>query len=494
MKIMIAYPPLMSEKGVPLLAQNRQFQWFKNPTYIYPMVPAFAATMLKAAGFDVSWEDGIAEGMSEATWKSRFHEIRPDVVVLESKTPVIRRHWNIVRDIKASYPSTIVVLIGDHVTARPEESMNACPADYIVTGGDYDFSLVDLCRALAGKSPPSSYPPGTWYRKDGNISTTGPFTVNHDLALLPRIDRELTKWTLYAYKNGNFKYTPGTYVMASRDCWWGRCRFCSWTTLYPAGTYRTVPVEKHLDEIGSLINNYGIREIFDDSGCFPKGEWLRTFCRGMIDRGYANRVILGCNMRIGGLNEEDCRLMKQAGFRFILIGLESVSQSTLDRLDKGVRVEDIAGMCRMAKRAGLEPHVTIMVGYPWETRKAAEATIAFARDLFRRGFIDTLQATIVVPYPGTPLYEEAQQEGWLSVTDWDDFDMKKSVWRSPVSPEDLQGFVRSLYGSALSPRFLIRKLTSVRNLDDVVYLFKAGRKLLAHLSDFARPPHAGANP
>ena len=50
MKIAIAYPPISSPKGVPLLSQNRQFQWFNRPTFIYPVVPAYAATMAKAAG------------------------------------------------------------------------------------------------------------------------------------------------------------------------------------------------------------------------------------------------------------------------------------------------------------------------------------------------------------------------------------------------------------------------------------------------------------
>ena len=61
MKVAICYPPLPSEKGVPLLSQNRQFQWFSRPTYIFPVVPGTAATMLKAAGHDVLWLDGIAE-------------------------------------------------------------------------------------------------------------------------------------------------------------------------------------------------------------------------------------------------------------------------------------------------------------------------------------------------------------------------------------------------------------------------------------------------
>ena len=64
MKIAICYPPLPSEKGVPLLSQNRQFQWFSRPTYIFPVVPATAATMLKVAGHEVLWLDGIAEELS----------------------------------------------------------------------------------------------------------------------------------------------------------------------------------------------------------------------------------------------------------------------------------------------------------------------------------------------------------------------------------------------------------------------------------------------
>ena len=55
MKIAITYPPLESDKGIPLLGQNRQFQWFNNPTYIYPMVPAYAATLWQSKGFDVTW-------------------------------------------------------------------------------------------------------------------------------------------------------------------------------------------------------------------------------------------------------------------------------------------------------------------------------------------------------------------------------------------------------------------------------------------------------
>jgi len=483
LKISISYPPLHSDKGVPLLSQNRQFQWFKNPTYIYPMVPAYAASFLKSRGYDVIWDDGIAEGLPYDQWLKRLKQTRPDVIVFESKTPVIKQHWRIITQLKDECAwCPFIILVGDHVTALPRESLENCPVDYVITGGDYDFVLADLCDFLASKR--AFLPQGVWYRVGEKIKNTGEPALSHDLNHLPFIDRKLTKWELYAYKNGNFKYTPGTYTMAGRDCWWGRCSFCSWTTLYPCKTYRTVSVERHLEEIGKLITDYKVREIFDDSGCFPKGEWLEKFSKGIIDKGYNKKVRLGCNMRVGALTREQWGLMKKAGFRFILIGLESVNQTTLDRLNKGIRVEQIEETIRECKEAGLEPHITTMVGYPWESWEDARQTINFAKRMFTKGYLDTLQATIVVPYPGTPLFKEAKEKGWLTTLNWDDYDMKQSVWKSPVTNEDVLEFTQSLYKAALSPIFILRKIFSIRNVDDIKFLATAARKLLGHLADF----------
>lgn len=483
LSIAICYPPLESNKGIPLLSQNRQFQWFKNPTYIYPMVPAFAASLLKEQGYQVFWLDGIAEGLSFSQWLAQVKELKPEVIVLESKTPVIKRHWQIISTIKAECawgPKTI--LVGDHVTALPQESMENSPVDFILTGGDFDFLLNELCAYLDGRV--KEIPLGVWFRQGHESQRSGPAKLNHDLNALPLIDRKLTKWQLYAYKNGNFKYTPGTYTMAGRDCWWGKCSFCSWTTLYPGQTYRTVSVERHLEEVERLCTDYQVKEIFDDSGCFPKGAWLEKFCQGIIDKGLHKKVVLGCNMRVGALTPGQWQLMKKANFRFILIGLESMNQRTLDRLHKGITVGQIERTLRDCKQAGLEPHITTMVGYPWESKQDAQETIAFAQKMFTEGIIDTLQATIVVPYPGTPLFAEAEQNNWLTTLNWDNYDMKQSVWKSPVSNEDVLNFTQGLYRAALSPKFLLRKISKIRSLDDVKFLIRAGKKLLGHLYDF----------
>ena len=143
MKVSIAYPPLDMGKGVPLLGQNRQFQWFNSPTYIYPMVPASAATYLKSKGFDVLWNDAIAEGWTQEQFEDFFIKEDIDVMMLETKAPVVKLHWGLVKKYKEQKPNVVIVMVGDHVTAFPEETMEQCPVDYILTGGNYDFLIVN---------------------------------------------------------------------------------------------------------------------------------------------------------------------------------------------------------------------------------------------------------------------------------------------------------------------------------------------------------------
>ncbi len=488
MRVAIAYPPLPSEKGVPLLSQNRQFQWFNRPTYIYPVVPAQAATMLKQSGYEVGWLDGIAAEWSVERFESELRSFGADLVVIESKTPVIRRHWEYIGRLKELFPAMVVVLVGDHITAYPDESINNSQVDYLLTGGDYDFLLLNLCTVLrdAGKGvvDTSRFEAGIYWRNDsGGVASSGPFKLDHNLSELPWIDRDLTRWQLYAVKNGNFRSTPGTYIMAGRDCWHGKCTFCSWTTLYPSFRVRD-PVEV-VDEIGQLIERYGVREIMDDTGCLPVGGWLRQFCDEMIARGYNKRVRIDCNMRFGKLGAEEYQLMRRAGFRLVLFGLESANQETLDRLCKGVQVAEIEEGARAAARAGLSVHVTVMFGYPWEGEEEIERTVALARRLLRKGHASTLQVTMLVPYPGTPLYRELESAGLLRVSSWDDYDMRQQVMQAGVSEEYIKRAVRRVYRSFLHPETLARRLVATREpLEDLKFYWRGFLSLLGHLRDF----------
>ncbi len=481
MRVAISYPPLPSEKGVPLLSQNRQFQWFHTPTFIYPVVPATAATMARDAGFEVTWLDGIAEQLTPEAFDARLVAAAPDVVMIETKTPVVKAHWQILARLKNRLPKTLFVLVGDHVTAMPEESFEHSPVDYILTGGDYDFLLLNLLRHLTKDEPLER---GVFFRDaTGALQNTGPFCLDHDLRKLPWIDRELTQWRLYSEKNGNFRRLPGTYVMSGRDCWHGRCTFCSWTTLYP--TYRTREPLDVVDEIGHLIETYGIREIMDDTGCFPAGKWLTEFCNLMIERGYNKRVRLDCNMRFGRLTLDDCKLMRKAGFRFVLFGVESANQATLDRLVKALTIRQIRDGARWATQAGLDVHVTVMLGYPWETRADVDNTVCLARTLLRKGHAYTLQVTHVIPYPGTPLFKELRQNDELLTLDWDAYDMRGPVMRSPLSTCETQSAIRRIYRAFFHPETLLRRLFSTRHpLEDLRFYWRGLKSLIGHLRDF----------
>jgi len=486
MRISISYPPIDAGKGVPLLSQNRQFQYFHEPTYIYPMVPAYAATLLKKAGYDVVWDDAIAEEKSYDQWLADLKRNNPDLVMIETKTPVVKKHWRIIEDLKQVVPEAKAVLVGDHTTALPLESMENSKVDYILTGGDYDFLLINLVEYLDGKA--KTLEPGIWHRNNGEIKSTGSFRLDHDLDGLPFVDRDLTKWKLYSEKNGNFKETPGTYTMVGRDCWWrknGGCTFCSWPTLYPS--FRVRNPELLANEIGTLMENYGIREVFDDTGTFPVGNWLRKFCNLMIERGYNKEVLFGCNMRFGALNLEDYKLMKKAGFRMLLFGLESASQRILDELNKGLTVEEIVDSCRKAKKAGLTVHITIMFGYPNASKKEEFQTYQLARKLMENGYADTLQSTLLMPYPGCRLYEMAVEKGWLrySPGEWERWDMSEPILKSDnVSPEEVKRLCDETYRLFLSPKYVLRRLLSIQSVKDLKFTFRGARKVMGHIKDF----------
>ena len=228
--------------------------------------------------------------------------------------------------------------MGDHITALPSETLSNSNVDIVITGGDFDFALMDIVN-------------------DSSIRGVYSKETQTPLSKLPIINRQLTKWKNYGYRNGNFKYLPGTYTMFGRDCWWrkdGGCTFCSWTTTFK--NFRVMPVELALDEVKEC-HRLGIREIFDDTGTFPVGKWMEEFCEKLIKwkEKTGSKIRIGCNMRPGALNQAQYNMLGSAGFRFILYGLESANYKTLERINKGQKPEDMRSTAKMAKRAGLVP-------------------------------------------------------------------------------------------------------------------------------------------
>lgn len=501
--VVVGYPPIESKKGVALLSQNRQFQYFNAATYIYPMVPAYAASNLQHHGYNVYWMDGIAEKKHYDVWIEELMATGADYLLVETKSPIVKTHWKQIADLKKKLPYLKLIWVGDHVSYLPYELFENSPVDYAITGGDYDFVVTNLLNHIylgeeleggvywrEGNTQIKADPKATKTVKSvlksrEKIYNSGPASLRHKLDDLPFVDRDLTKWELYAYENGNYKYTPATYMYSGRDCWWNRCTFCVWDhTINPLGSYRSFSPERLFAEVKHVVDTYGVKEIFDDAGTLFIGPKLKKFCELLIESGYNKKVRYGCNMRFNALNQEYYNLMGKAGFRFILYGMESGNQKTLDKLDKGTKEADAINGPRMARKAGLDPHVTIMLGYPWESYKDAQRTIAIAKYAFKKGYYETMQATIVIPYPGTPLYQECKKKGWLLTDDYDKFDMRRAVMKTPFPTKRIYELEQELYSAFMTPQYITRKLLSIRSFHDFKYLFYMGWKLLGHLMDF----------
>lgn len=238
-------------------------------------------------------------------------------------------------------------------------------------------------------------------------------------------------------QNGNYKYRPGTHMMAARDCWYAKCSFCQWAKRYPHCETRSI--ESVLKEL-ITCQSLGFREVFDDSGTFPVGLWLKNFCVQRIKLGL-NKIPFSCNMRIGSGCEYS--LMKRAGFRMLLYGIESANQYTLNRLKKGIKNEEIIPEIKEAAKQGLEPHIAVMFGYPWENEKEEYKTLKLVHYLLRKGYAKTAQA---------------------------------SLYNVPGNKANDRGYVKKIYDVARSPEFWFHKILSLRSKDDFVYLLRSIKK------------------
>lgn len=275
------------------------------------------------------------------------------------------------------------------------------------------------------------------------------FAIDVPFEQLPFPDRILTdakhpRWQSY----GNYRRHPATHMMASNLCWYGKCTFCVDTLKLNQGEARGVRSVNHvMEEIDDLIAQ-GYREVFDDSGTFPVGKWLEEFCAKMQSR--KSKILLGCNMKPVTLNYQ---MMADAGFKFILVGIESANQYTVDRIRKGQRSEDVIPIIKSMSDAGLAPHVTFMSSFPWESEEEEQKTIDLCTHLLKKGYAKTAQASIYSPP------------------------------RTAPAPDSIgHKRIPRYFDAYRSPEFWYHKLKDIRQWEDVTYLVRgAGLVIEEHI-------------
>jgi radical SAM superfamily enzyme YgiQ (UPF0313 family) len=500
MRVAISYPPIINDLGQKaMVSQNRNVQFFKKPTYLLPVVHAQAATALKEDGHDVLWDDGNAQLKTYERWLDDLVAWKPDVVVFESTTPVMKFYWRTVNEIKKAIPSTVVVMTGYHSMRKPEETLENSETDVVLRSSNLDFVLRRLANDIRCNPfwrMTTDIEGLTIRTSDTEHRSTGSFIQVEPLDQTPLIDRDLVQWKNYAYENGNFLQTPGTYASSViRDCMFGKCTFCRYNG--PDLTFSMMSVERSLNEYQNLIENYGVKEIFDDSGVWYRGREARQFAQGIIDRGlHKKNCYFGINTRFEYLDEETIKLMAKANFRFVLLGFEAADDETLMRLNKGYQMEHVEKCLTWMSKYGLHPHLTIMVGYHWQTREQLDLTVSTVKDLMFRGLARTLQVTICTPLDFTPYHQECIDAGVMLTDDYDDHDMSKLIVRTPLPHDEYYKAIREMYSISFHPRFILRQvryLFSGRKRDWqflFTYGIRALRRVRQHIFNLTR--HQGA--
>ncbi|MBU6280314.1 MAG: radical SAM protein, partial [Actinomycetales bacterium] len=394
-------------------------------------------------------------------WRDDLIAWQPHVIVLESTTPVMKFYWALTEELRRHLPQAVIVMTGYHSSRAPEETLQHSATDVVVRSNHVDFILRRLIGAIAA-SPgwrESTDIEGLAIRTDGGMRSTGNFIQVEPLDDAPLVDRDLVQWRNYAYENGNFLQTPGTYATSViRDCMFGKCTFCRYNG--PDLTFSQMSVERSLDEYERLITDYGVREIFDDSGVWYRGLQARQFAEGIIARGLHTRgCYFGFNTRFEYLDEQTIRLLAKANFRFVLLGFEAADDYTLQRLNKGYQMQHVESCLRLMTKYGLHPPLTIMVGYFWQTQEMLDLTVTTVKRLMTQGYARTLQVTICTPLDYTPYHRECLAEGVLLTEDYNDHDMSKVIVRTPIPHERYYAAIREMYGIAYSPAFILRQLT-----------------------------------
>jgi radical SAM superfamily enzyme YgiQ (UPF0313 family) len=492
MKVAVAYPPVTKNGQFPLLSQNRHLKFsHSREVRIFPLIPGHAATNLKRAGHAVLWLDGINERLSMERFHAALVDFGPDLVLMETKAPVLGAHWAYIAEAKRLFPHTRFALAGDHVSYFPEESLQRSPVDFVLTGGDYDGIVRDLAGHLEGRGP---MPAGVWWRDAGGaVANSGHHELRDELDTLPFIDRELTRWRTY----GEAYLLPDVaYILTGRGCGLGggrvsTCTFCIWQHALWDRTARLRSPANVVDEVERLVA-LGAKEIFDDNETGPIYDrvWMLEFHRLMQERGLIGKIAISMNARGDLVDAELAKLMKDTGFRLLKIGIEAGDDGSLRHLAKLEGLEKIKTGIRAARDQGLVTLLTTMVGYPWQDEAGVRRTYAVAREmlLYRPKFGDCLQASVVVPYPGSPLWTEAVHKGWFLIdpTDYDSYDMASDLLKTPV---DQRVWVKKLWRLHLHPWFLLRSALTVRTRAQWNLALRGLLSLAGHIRDY-RPAAA----
>jgi len=323
-----------------------------------------------------------------------------EFLVLYTSTPSFENDVKVAEAFKEKNPALMIGFCGAHVAVNNETAIQASPAIDFVCDNEFDFTIQEIAE---GK--PLEEVVGITIMKDGAPHFTGPRPIIEDMDSLPWVT-EVYKRDLVTtdYYNG-YMLHPYMSLYTGRGCK-SRCTFCLWPQTISGHNYRFRSIENVVAEIAYARDNFPeIKEFFfDDDTLTDNKENVEALARELGKLG----VTWSCNAK-ANVPYETLKIMKDNGLRLLLVGYESGNQKILHNIKKGILVEKAKQFTKDCHELGIVIHGTFIMGLPGETRETIEETIQYAQELNPK----TIQVSLPAAYPGTFLYDQAMENGWL---------------------------------------------------------------------------------
>ena len=361
-----------------------------------------------------------------------------DVVVIHTSTPSLKNDCKVAEAIKQQKPSTSIGFVGAHAAVLPTETLKASAAIDWVGRKEFDFTCKDVAE---GK--PLAQVAGLSYR-----TPEGKIVHNPERDLIQNMDS--LPWVVDSYKRDlqiekyfiGYLLHPYVSLYTGRGCP-AQCTFCLWPQTIGGHKYRVRSADNVAAEMAYAKKLFPqVKEFFFDDDTFTANlPRAREIAKKLGPLG----LTWSCNSR-ANLDYDTVKFFKDNGLRLFLVGYESGNQEILNRIKKGIQLEEARRFTKACHKAGIVIHGTFILGLPVETKETIEETIRYAMDLD----VFSIQVSLAAPYPGTELYEMARQNGWFAKKDKTDIvhddGLQQSTLEYPgLSKEEIFEQVETFY-------------------------------------------------
>jgi len=437
-----------------------------------PLGIMYIATLLnKKLGdkIDVKVIDFSVGTWSNEKLEKTILEIKPDVVCLTALTPQILDVNIFLEKVKRLLPECIAVIGGSHVTCFQEDALEFKEVDYGIVGyGEYSFLQLIKALFFDGKLEDVC---GLLYRKNGEIIKNPINDKDMPLDDLPIVDRELVPYKQYRCPVGT-RDVMATLV-SSRGCPF-RCTFCN----SPDKTYRERSMENVMEEIRYLYG-LGVKEIFFFDDIFnPKNDRVYKFCRLLRESNV--KISWAFKSRVTNINDDIMKELKKSNCERIHFGIETHTNESLKRINKGITVEQIKNAIGLCHKYKINSSGSFMINLPGDTRKDILDRFKFVNSLK----LDYCQFGILVAYNHTAIFAQGVKEGqwpedlWLNFIKNPTPNFVVPIWDNGIPREELDRLLRyGLKKFYFRPSFIAKRIMNIHSFGEIKKDFFGALKL-----------------